>query len=85
MYKSSNKEPKVFNFSHYSSIFGEYNLKFIVEHLEHTYKIKIVNNITDNDNSFEIVESYVDDIDEYIEDLNGNIQSLESKLEEMIE
>lgn len=85
MHDKSVENKRVFNFSHYSSIFGEYNLKFIVKRLEHTYRIKIVNDITNNDLSFDVVESYVDDIDEYIENLNRDIQLTNSKLEEIID
>lgn len=85
MRNKSIENKQVFNFSHYSSIFGEYNLKFIVEKLEHTYRINIVNNITDNDKSLEVIESYIDNINEYIENLNRDIQLADSKLEEIID
>lgn len=85
MHNKSIENKQIFSFSHYSSIFGEYNLKFIVKQLEHTYRIKIVNDITTNDLSFDVVESYIDNIDEYIENLNKNIQLTDSKLENIID
>ena len=80
MDRSANKEPKVFHFHHNSFVFGEYELKFIVEELEHTYRIKITNDLMNNERSFEVVESYIENIDEYINKINNAIQKSEDQI-----